>query len=179
VRKRGGWLAILFVAQFATASVIAWFTTRMVDVVMLSLTLFIPLIMSSGGNSGSQASTLVIRSIATGEIRLRDWWFVARREIVMGLILGAGLGLLGLLRVLAGQFFGIETYHTDFGRLGIAVALSLLAVVVWGTMVGSMLPFLLQRLGLDPASASAPLVATLSDVMALLIYFTVATVIIL
>jgi len=179
VRKRGGWLAILFVAQFATASVIAWFTTRMLDIVMLSLMLFIPLIMSSGGNSGSQASTLVIRSIATGEVRLRDWWFVARREIMMGLMLGTGLAVLGLVRVLAGHYFGIETYQTGFIRLGIAVSLSLLVVVMWGTMVGSMLPFLLQRLGLDPASASAPLVATLSDVMALLIYFTVATMVIL
>jgi magnesium transporter len=178
VRKRGGWLAILFVAQFATASVIEYFTTHMAGVVMLSLTLFIPLIMSSGGNSGSQASTLVIRSIATGEVRLRDWWFVARREIMMGLMLGAGLGLLGLIRVIAGEVLGFETYQTAFGRLAIAVSLSLLAVVMWGTLVGSMLPFLLKRLGLDPASASAPLVATLSDVMALLIYFTVATVVI-
>jgi magnesium transporter len=146
---------------------------------MLSLTLFIPLIMSSGGNSGSQASTLVIRSIAIGEVRLRDWWHVARREIVIGLILGAGLGLLGLARVIGGQYFGFENYQTDYLRLAFAVSLSLLAVVVWGTMVGSMLPFLLQRFGLDPASASAPLVATLSDVMALLIYFTVATLVIL
>jgi magnesium transporter len=116
--------------------------------------------------------------MAVGEVRLRDWWRVARREFAMGLTLGAGLALLGLLRVIGGDMLGFEQHGLDYFRLAFAVSLSLLAVVVWGTLVGSMLPFLLQRVGLDPASASAPLISTLSDVTGLLIYFTVASLII-
>jgi magnesium transporter len=175
IRKRGVWLAVLFLAQLVTASVIGAFTPDLDLAVLTSLTLFIPLILSSGGNSGSQASTLVIRSMAIGEVRLRDWWRVARREVAMGLTLGAGLALLGWLRVMAGDVLGLEKHGLDFFRLGVAVSVSLLSVVVWGTLVGSMLPFLLQRVGLDPASASAPLISTLSDVTGLLIYFTIAS----
>lgn len=178
IRKRGVWLAVLFFAQLFTTSVIGAFTPDLSAAVLTSLTLFIPLIMSSGGNSGSQASTLVIRSMAVGEVRLRDWWRVARREIAMGLTLGAGLAVLGWMRVVAGEMLGFEKHGIDFFRLAIAVSASLLAVVIWGTMVGSMLPFVLRRLGLDPASASAPLISTLSDVVALLIYFTIASIII-
>jgi magnesium transporter len=175
IRKRGVWLAVLFLAQLVTASVIGAFTPDLDLAVLTSLTLFIPLILSSGGNSGSQASTLVIRSMAIGEVRLRDWWRVARREVAMGLTLGAGLALLGWMRVMAGDVLGLEKHGLDFFRLGVAVSVSLLSVVVWGTLVGSMLPFLLQRVGLDPASASAPLISTLSDVTGLLIYFTIAS----
>ena len=137
------------------------------------LALFIPLIISSGGNSGSQATTLVIRAMALGEVRLRDWWRVARREVAAGLLLGAVLSAIGLVRVILWQqLFG--TYGEHFLRLGITVSLSLLGVVLWGTVSGSMLPFLIRRLGFDPASASAPFVATLVDVVGLMIYFSLA-----
>ena len=137
------------------------------------LALFIPLIISSGGNSGSQATTLVIRAMALGEVRLRDWWRVARREVAAGLVLGAVLAVIGFVRVILWQgLFG--TYGEHFLRLGFTVSLSLLGVVLWGTVSGSMLPFLISRLGFDPASASAPFVATLVDVAGLIIYFSLA-----
>jgi magnesium transporter len=141
--------------------------------VVTALALFIPLILSSGGNSGSQAATLVIRALTVGEVRLRDWWRVARREIAAGLTLGAVLGLLGFGRIIAATVLGID-YDTSGLLLAWVISASLVGVVLWGTLVGSMLPFALDRLGLDPASASGPLVATLSDVMGLLIYFSVA-----
>jgi magnesium transporter len=175
VRKRGGWLVLLFFAQLLTAEVISVFETNLAA--LTALTLFIPLILSSGGNSGSQASTLVIRAITMGELRLRDWWRVARRELGAGLAMGAVLGLLGMGRVLVASALGTD-YNTEAVRLGAVVAGSLVGVVVWGTLIGSMLPFLLRRAGLDPASASAPLVATISDVTGLLIYFSIATLLI-
>jgi magnesium transporter len=175
VRKRGGWLVLLFFAQLLTAEVISVFETNLAA--LTALTLFIPLILSSGGNSGSQASTLVIRAITMGELRLRDWWRVARRELGTGLAMGAVLGLLGMGRVLVASALGTD-YNTEAVRLGAVVAGSLVGVVVWGTLIGSMLPFLLRRAGLDPASASAPLVATISDVTGLLIYFSIATLLI-
>jgi magnesium transporter len=137
------------------------------------LSAFIPLIISSGGNSGSQASTLVIRAMAVGEVRLRDWWRVARRELAVGLTLGLVLGTLGLLRVLVDDLLGNTTDLAWLVLAGI-ISTSLVAVVVFGTLVGSMLPFLLRLVGLDPASASAPLVSTISDVTGLLVYFTIA-----
>jgi magnesium transporter len=176
VRKRAGWLTVLFLAQLLTATVIQTFEDALVQ--LAALAIFIPLILSSGGNSGSQASTLVIRALTMGELRLRDWWRVARRELAVGLAMGAVLGLLGLARVIIEAATG-TSFATDALRLASVVAASLVGVVLWGTLVGSMLPFLLQRLGLDPASASAPLVATLSDVTGLLIYFTIATALVL
>jgi len=133
----------------------------------------VPLIISSGGNSGSQAATLVIRAMALGEVRLRDWWRVVRREMGTGLVLGLVLGAIGLLRIIIWQRFG-EVYGEHYLEVGLTVAASLVGVVMFGTTAGSMLPFILRRLGADPASASAPFVATMVDVTGLVIYFTVA-----
>ena len=141
------------------------------------LTLFIPLIMSSGGNSGSQATSLLIRSLALQELRLRDWWRVVLRELPTGIVLGAILGAIGLLRITLWQKFGIYDYGEHWVLVGLTVAAALVGIVTFGSMSGSMLPFLLQRLGFDPASASAPFVATLVDVTGLVIYFSIATVI--
>ena len=137
------------------------------------LALFVPLIISSGGNSGSQAATLIIRALALGEVRLRDWWRVMRREILAGLLLGAILGTIGFLRIAAWSAFS-NIYGPHWLLVGLTVAFSLVGVVLWGTLTGSMLPFLLKRLGFDPATSSAPFVATLVDVTGLIIYFTVA-----
>lgn len=173
LKKRGVWLAVLFLGQMVTVSALSHFQDQMI--VVTALGLFIPLIISSGGNSGSQASTLVIRAMAVGEVRLRDWWRVARRELATGLALGAVLGVLGLVRVLIGPRTGL-VYDEGLGIvvLGSVVALSVVGVVVFGTLVGSMLPFILRTSGLDPASASAPLVATLMDVSGITIYFLIA-----
>lgn len=172
MRKRVGWLALLFVGEMFTVSALGFFEDQLRTAVVLSL--FIPLIISSGGNSGSQASTLVIRAMTVGEVRLRDWWRVARREVLSGLTLGAVLGLLGFARIVGGSVSGLDPQEHAV-RLGLAVGLSLVAVVMLGTMAGSMLPFALRRVGFDPASASAPLVATVVDLSGLLIYFLVAT----
>ncbi|HEY0671117.1 MAG TPA: magnesium transporter [Longimicrobiales bacterium] len=172
MRKRVGWLALLFVGEMFTVSALGIFEDQLKTAVVLSL--FIPLIISSGGNSGSQASTLVIRAMTVGEVRLRDWWRVARREVFSGLTLGAVLGLLGFIRVFVGSLLGLDPQPHAF-RLGLAIGLSLVGVVLLGTMAGSMLPFLLRRIGFDPASASAPLVATVVDLSGLLIYFAIAT----
>jgi len=174
VRKRAGWLSILLVGQMVTVSVIGRFQEDIATVAVLAL--FIPMIISSGGNSGAQSSTLVIRAMAVGEIRMRDWWRVARREVATGLALGVLLGVLGLARVLGGQLLGIDENVAYAMDLGLTIGFSVLGVVLFGTLAGSMLPFALERLGLDPASASAPLVATLMDVTGLLIYFGLASV---
>jgi magnesium transporter len=175
LRKRIGWLSILFIGSLATATAIGYFQDELAHAAVLML--FIPLIISSGGNSGSQATSLIIRAMALGEITLRDWWRVARRELWSGLMLGSLLGVLGVARVLIWQYMG---WH-DFGQYPILVALTigfaLLGVVTFGSLAGAMLPFVLRRFGLDPASASAPFVATLVDVTGLVIYFTVAVVI--
>jgi len=173
VRKRIGWLSILFVGSLFTATAIDYFegSLKAVD----TLVLFIPLIISSGGNSGSQATSLIIRAMALGEVSLRDWWRVARRELASGLLLGLLLGALGVVRVLLWYYMG---WSHDFDREPLLFALTiggaLIGVVTFGSLTGSMLPFLLKRLGLDPASASAPFVATLVDVTGLMIYFSVA-----
>jgi magnesium transporter len=172
MRKRVGWLALLFVGEMFTVSALGFFEEQLRTAVVLSL--FIPLIISSGGNSGSQASTLVIRAMTVGEVRLRDWWRVARREVLSGLALGTVLGLLGFARIVGGAVTGLDPQPKAV-RLGLAVGLSLVGVVLLGTTAGSMLPFALRRAGFDPASASAPLVATVVDLSGLLIYFLIAT----
>lgn len=171
LKKRAGWLAILFVSEMLTASAMARYDDEIAKAAVLAI--FVPLIISSGGNSGSQATTLVIRALALGELRLADVGRVLRREIVTGLLLGVVLGSLGLLRIGAWQaMFG--SYGEHWGMLGLVVALSVIGVVAWGAVVGAGLPFLLKRLRLDPASASAPFVATLVDVSGLIIYFNIA-----
>ena len=172
MKKRVGWLALLFVGEMFTVSALGFFEEQLEAAVVLSL--FIPLIISSGGNSGSQASTLVIRAMTVGEVRLRDWWRVARREVLSGLALGGVLGVMGFTRIVLWSALGIEPQPYAV-RLGLAIGLSLVAVVLLGTTAGSMLPFALRRVGFDPASASAPLVATVVDLTGLLIYFLIAT----
>lgn len=175
IRKRAVWLIVLFIGEMLTATAMGYYESQIQRQVMLAL--FIPLIISSGGNSGSQASTLVIRALAIGEITLRDWWRVLRRELVAGLALGAILGTLGFLRIYLAPFFGGSSFGPDWGYMGVAVGLSLTAVVLWGVLMGSMLPLLLKRLGADPATSSAPFVATAVDVTGLVIYFSIASVI--
>lgn len=171
LRKRGGWLAVLLVGEMLTATALAFFEGEIGRATVLAL--FIPLIISSGGNAGSQASTLVIRAMALGEVRAADWWRVMRRELVIGTVLGAGLGVLGLVRVIIWGAAG--SYGDHYVLIGATVALSVVGVVTFGTFVGAMLPFILRRIGADPASASAPFVATLVDVTGLVIYFLIAT----
>jgi len=174
VRKRAGWLAALFVGEMLTATAMAFFEDEIARAVVLAV--FLPLIISSGGNSGSQASTLVIRAMALGEVRLRDWWRVAGREVLTGIALGCILAAIGFIRIVVWQQIG-HVYGQHYIRVALTVSLSLVGVVTFGTIAGSMLPFLLRRLGLDPASASAPFVATLVDVTGLVIYFVMASVI--
>lgn len=173
ISKRAGWLSVLFLGETLTASAMAYFEQEIARAVVLAL--FIPLIISSGGNSGSQASTLVIRAMALGEVRLRDWWRVLRRECAAGLVLGSILGILGLARILVWPTRA-AVYGEHYLMIGITVACSLVGVVLLGTLTGSTLPLVLERLGLDPASASAPFVATLVDVTGLLIYFSTASI---
>jgi magnesium transporter len=173
IRKRGGWLSVLFIGEMLTATAMGFFEHEIQRAVVLAL--FVPLIISSGGNSGSQATTLVIRAMALGELKLRDWWRVVRREIPAGLALGSILGTIGLLRILLWQSIG-GTYGEHYLLVALTVGFSLIGVVLFGTLAGSMLPFLFRRLGWDPASASAPFVATLVDVTGLVIYFSIAAI---
>ena len=172
VRKRGGWLCALFLGEMLTASAMGHFEGEISRAVVLAL--FIPLIISSGGNSGSQATSLIIRAMALNEVRLHDWWRVAARELPAGLALGAILGSIGAVRILLWQLFGFYDYGAHYLKVAETVALSLVGVVLFGSLAGSMLPFALRRAGFDPASASAPFVATLVDVSGLIIYFSVA-----
>ena len=174
IRKRVGWLSVLFLGEMLTASAMGFFEKEIARAVVLAL--FIPLIISSGGNSGSQATTLVIRAMALGEVRLRDWWRVIRREVVAGLGLGLVLATIGFIRIVTWEGL-FHTYGPQYMSVASTVAVSLVGVVMWGTIAGSMLPFILRRFGFDPASASAPFVATLVDVSGLVIYFTVAAII--
>ncbi len=174
VQKRAGWLTILFIGEMLTATAMSFFEAEISRAVVLAM--FVPLIISSGGNSGSQASTLVIRALALGEVGLQDWWRVARREILAGLALGAILGSLGFIRISLWSTFS-DVYGPHWLLIAITVALALIGVVLWGTLMGSLLPFVLRRLGFDPATSSAPFVATLVDVTGLVIYFTVASLI--
>jgi len=172
VRKRAGWLSALFLGEMFTAAAMGHFEHEISRAVVLAL--FIPLIISSGGNSGSQATSLIIRSMALQEVRLRDWWRVAMRELPAGLALGSILGAIGLVRIVLWQEVGWYDYGPHYQLIAGTVAVALIGVVLFGSLAGSMLPFLLRRVGFDPASASAPFVATLVDVTGLVIYFTVA-----
>ena len=172
IKKRAGWLMLLFVGEMFTATALSHYEESIARATVLAT--FIPLVISSGGNSGSQATTLMIRAMSLGEVRLRDWWRVFGRELMSGLALGLILGLMGLIRVCFWP--GKEQlYGEHYMYIGISVAISLMGVVLWGTITGSMLPFILRRVGLDPATSSAPFVATLVDVTGLILYFTVAT----
>jgi magnesium transporter len=171
IKKRGGWLAALFIGEMLTATAMGYYEDEISRAVVLAL--FVHLIISSGGNSGSQASTLVIRAMALKEIRLSDWWRVVRREFSAGIALGCILAGIGLVRILAWQGL-FHSYGDHYMRIALTVALSLIGVVLWGTLAGSVLPIVLRLLGFDPASASAPFVATLVDVTGLIIYFSVA-----
>jgi len=172
IRKRAGWLAALFLGEMLTATAMAFFEDEIARAVVLAL--FVPLIISSGGNSGSQASTLVIRAMALGELKLRDWWRVMRRELAAGLALGTVLGSIGFLRIVLWQRIH-PMYGEHYQLVAATVFASLVGVVTFGTLAGSLLPFVLRKLGFDPASASAPFVATLVDVTGLAIYFTLAS----
>jgi magnesium transporter len=171
VKKRATWLVILFLSEMLTATAMGFFEDEIAKAVVLAL--FVPLIISSGGNSGSQAATLIIRALALGEVKLRDWWMVMRREIYSGILLGLILGAIGFLRIAAWSAFS-DIYGPHWILVGLTVGISLVGIVLWGTLAGSMLPFVLKRFGADPATSSAPFVATLVDVTGLLIYFTVA-----
>jgi magnesium transporter len=174
IKKRAGWLAALFIGEMLTATAMGYYEDQISRAVVLAL--FVPLIISSGGNSGSQASTLVIRAMALKEIRISDWWRVVRREFSAGIALGCILAIIGLIRILAWQGL-FHSYGDHYMLIALTVAFSLIGVVLWGTLAGSVLPIVLRLLGFDPASASAPFVATLVDVTGLIIYFTVATLI--
>jgi magnesium transporter len=175
IRKRAGWLTALFLGEMLTATAMGHFEAEIAHAVVLAL--FVPLIISSGGNSGSQATSLIIRSLALRELRLRDWWRVALRELPSGLTLGAILGVVGVTRILLWEKAGWYDYGPHYLLVALTVGLALVGVVTFGSLTGSMLPFALRRLGFDPASASAPFVATLVDVTGLVIYFTVAALI--
>lgn len=175
VKKRGGWLAVLFLGEMLTATAMGYFEGEIARAVVLAT--FLPLIISSGGNSGSQATSLIIRALAVRELTLGDWWRVMRREITSGLALGLLLAVIGGVRILVWQYTGLKDYGEHYILISFSVAVSLVGVVMTGTLAGSMLPFLLRRVGLDPATASAPAVATLVDVAGLVIYFTAASII--
>jgi len=174
VRKRAGWLVVLFFGELLTASAMGYFENEIEKAVVLAL--FVPLVISSGGNSGSQAASLIIRSLALNELHLKNWWYVMRKEILSGLSLGAVLAFIGFFRIFIWQQTGFYNYGEYWVWVGISVSISLIFIVLWGTLSGSMIPFILKRIGLDPATASAPFVATLVDVTGLVIYFSVASI---
>lgn len=171
-KKRITWLVVLFIGEMLTATAMTYFQDEIAKAVVLAL--FVPLIISSGGNSGSQASTLIIQAMAVGELTLSDWWRVMRRELISGLMLGSILGLIGFFRVMVWSQIFPNLYGIHFLSIGLTVGMALVGVVIWGTLCGSMLPIILKKLGADPAVSSAPFVATLVDVTGLLIYFSVA-----
>lgn len=172
IKKRAGWLIILFFGEMLTASAMGYFEEEISRAVVLAL--FVPLIISSGGNSGSQAATLIIRALAIGEIRLRDWWYIFRREMFSGLMLGVILAVIGFLRIFVWQSAGFYDYGEYWGYIALTVGVSLVLIVLWGTITGAMIPIVLKKLKLDPATSSAPFVATFVDVTGLIIYFSVA-----
>lgn len=172
IKKRVGWLIVLFIGEGFTATAMGFFENQIAKAVVLAL--FVPLIISSGGNTGSQASTLVIRALALGEVSVKEWWKIFSREIRVGLILGIVLGIFGFLRVAVWSQF-VDVYGEHWALVGITIGLSLFGVVLWGNLVGSIFPLFLKRVGLDPAVSSAPFVATFVDITGLVIYFTVAS----
>ncbi|UXM94957.1 magnesium transporter [Bartonella sp. HY329] len=174
-KKRGGWLAILLIGEMFTTTALQFFDDEFKKASVLVF--FIPLIISSGGNSGSQATSLIIRALALREVTLRDWWKIFFRELPTGLILGALLGVIGLVRIIVWQFSGFYDYGPHWFLIAVTIFFTLIAVVTFGSLTGSLLPFLLKRVGFDPASASAPLVATLVDVSGIVIYFSIAALI--
>ena len=172
IKKRATWLVILFFSEMLTASAMGYFEHEIEKAVVLAL--FVPLIISSGGNSGSQAATLIIRAMALQEITLKDWWYVMRKEIVSGICLGGILGAIGFIRIMKKKKTGLFNYGEYWVYVALSISFSLLFIVLWGTLSGSMIPFVLKRLKLDPATSSAPFVATLVDVTGLIIYFSIA-----
>lgn len=176
VKKRASWLVVLFLGEMLTATAMSYFEDELAKAIVLSL--FIPLVISSGGNAGSQAATLVIRALALGEFKLRDWWRIMRRELAAGFMLGLILGAIGFLRIVIWSRFS-HIYDPNPLLVATTVGSALVGIVLWGSLMGSMLPLILKRLGFDPATSSAPFVATLVDVTGLIIYFTVALVIML
>lgn len=172
VKKRAGWLVILFIGEMFTASAMAHFEEEIEVATVLAL--FVPLIISSGGNSGSQAASLIIRSLALKELRLRDWLFVLRKEFLSGFLLGTILGAIGFIRITVWEKAGIYEYGEHWLWIAFTIGTSLVAIVLWGSLAGALIPFALRKLGMDPATASAPFVATLVDVTGLFIYFTIA-----
>ena len=174
VKKRARWLVVLFLGEMLTATAMGYFEKEIARAVVLAL--FVPLVISSGGNSGSQAASLIIRALALGEVKLHDWWNVMRREIFSGLALGGLLGVVAFIRIVSWHFmFG--SYGDNWLKIAFTVSIALVGVVMWGTLSGSMLPFVMKRLGADPAASSAPFVATLVDVTGLIIYFSVAAIV--
>lgn len=173
VKKRATWLVVLFIGEMFTASAMGFFEGEIEKAVVLAL--FVPLIISSGGNSGSQAATLIIRAMALKELTLKDWWFVMKKEIASGFLLGSILGIVGFIRILIWQQTGLYQYGIHWIAVAMTVSISLVFIVLWGTLSGSMIPFLLKKLKLDPATSSAPFVATLVDVTGLVIYFSIAS----
>ncbi len=174
VKKRARWLVVLFLGEMLTATAMGHFEKEIASAVVLAL--FVPLVISSGGNSGSQAASLIIRALALGEVKLRDWWSVMQREILSGLALGSLLGIVAFIRIASWHFL-FNSYGEHWLKVAVTVGTALVGVVMWGTLSGSMLPFLMKRLGADPAASSAPFVATLVDVTGLVIYFSVAAVV--
>lgn len=171
--KRAGWLIVLFIGELLTASVMQYYEDQLAQVIVLAM--FLPLMISSGGNSGSQASTLIIQAMATGEVKIKDWWNVFRREIISGFSLGIILGSIGFLRICIWHVIFPHLYGEHWIMVASTVSLSLVGIVLWGSLIGSMLPFILKRLGADPATSSAPFVATIVDVTGLMIYLTIAS----
>jgi magnesium transporter len=177
VKKRASWLVVLFLGEMLTATAMAYFEGELRKAAVLIL--FIPLVTSSGGNAGSQASTLVIRALALGEFKLRDWWRIMRRELIAGLCLGLILGAIGFLRITTWSLVGLHfrgqtVYGEHWPLVAATVGVALVGIVLWGSLMGSMLPLVIKKLGFDPATSSAPFVATLVDVTGIIIYCTVA-----
>lgn len=175
IQKRAGWLIILFIGELLTASVMQYYEDQLAKVIVLAM--FLPLMISSGGNSGSQASTLIIQAMAMGEVKLYDWWKVFRREIISGLSLGIILGIIGFARIYVWHNIFPDLYGEQWLLVGTTVSLALIGIVLWGSLIGSMLPFILKKLGADPATSSAPFVATIVDVTGLIIYLTIASIV--
>jgi len=175
IKKRAGWLIILFLSEMLTATAMGYFDTEISKAVVLAL--FVPLIISSGGNCGSQAATLIIRALALKELNLKDWWYVMQREILSGLTLGLILGSIGFLRITVWENLHWFEYGPHWLLVATTIFLSLIGIVMWGTLSGSMVPIVLKKFKLDPAASSAPFVATLVDVTGLIIYFSIAAII--